>query len=132
MNEFTSPPADEAPSSQGPQSQAQSDEPPVQDTPPSGQSNGYQASYQASYASQPALDQLYRPAQGRMIAGVAAGIAQYLGVDATIVRIALTVLTVIGGAGIPVYVVGWLLIPDEETGESIASDLIRSLQSRPS
>ncbi|HUD37533.1 MAG TPA: PspC domain-containing protein [Streptosporangiaceae bacterium] len=128
MNEFTSQPADEAPSSQGPQSQAQSDEPPVQDWPPSGQSNGHQA----GYASQPALDQLYRPAQGRMIAGVAAGIAQYLGVDATLVRIALAVLTVIGGAGIPVYVVGWLLIPDEETGESIASDLISSLQSRPS
>jgi phage shock protein C len=128
MNEFTSQPAGQGPQDQGPHNQAQSDQPPVQDAPPSGQSNGYHT----GYASQPSFDQLYRPAQGRMLAGVAAGIAQYLGVDATLVRIGLAVLTVIGGAGIPVYVVGWLLIPDEETGESIASDLIRSVQSRPS
>ncbi|SRR5258708_908407 len=78
----------------------------------------------------PGDEPLYRPLHGRMIAGVAAGIAQYLGVDVTVVRIVLAVLTVVGGAGVPVYVAGWLLIPDEGASQSIASQLISSLQGR--
>jgi|SRR5271165_4396391 len=73
---------------------------------------------------------LFRPAQDRMVAGVAAGVASYLGVDVTVVRIILAVLTVIGGAGIPLYLAGWLLIPDEGATQSIASELIQSLSAR--
>jgi phage shock protein C len=62
-----------------------------------------------------------------MVAGVAAGVGQYLGVDANIVRIVLAVLTVMGGAGIPLYVAGWLLMPDELSEQSIAGELISSL-----
>ena len=65
-----------------------------------------------------------------MLAGVAAGIARYLGVDVTIVRILLAVLTVVGGAGVPIYLAGWLLIPDEGADQSIASDFIQSLSAR--
>ena len=74
---------------------------------------------------------LYRPLHGRMLAGVAAGVADYLGVDVTIVRIVLAVLTVMGGAGVPIYLAGWLLIPDEGAEQSLASELIQSLSSRP-
>lgn len=70
---------------------------------------------------------LSRPIQDRMLAGVAAGIARYLGVDVTIVRIVLAVLTVAGGAGLPIYLAGWLLIPEEDAEQSIASELIQSL-----
>jgi hypothetical protein len=35
-----------------------------------------------------------------------------------------------GGAGIPLYLAGWLLIPEEGAQQSIASDLIQSLSSR--
>jgi phage shock protein PspC (stress-responsive transcriptional regulator) len=73
---------------------------------------------------------LRRPFQDRMLAGVAAGAARYLGVDVTIVRIAFAVLTVIGGAGIPLYLAGWLLIPDEGSDQSIASEFIERLQAR--
>ena len=65
-----------------------------------------------------------------MLAGVAVGIARYLGVDATVVRIVLAVLTVVGGVGVPIYLAGWLLIPEEGREESIASDFIQSLQAR--
>ncbi len=74
---------------------------------------------------------LYRPFHGRMLAGVAAGVADYLGVDVTIVRIILAVLTVMGGAGVPIYLAGWLLIPDEGAEQSLASELIQSLSPRP-
>jgi phage shock protein C len=67
---------------------------------------------------------LRRPLQDRMLAGVAAGIADYLDVDVTIVRIVLAALTIAGGAGVAVYIAGWLLIPDEATGHSVADDFI--------
>ncbi|HEV3289964.1 MAG TPA: PspC domain-containing protein, partial [Streptosporangiaceae bacterium] len=44
---------------------------------------------------------LRRPVSDRMLAGVAAGIARYVGADVTIIRIILAVLTFVGGAGIP-------------------------------
>ena len=73
---------------------------------------------------------LRRPYQDRMLAGVAAGLARYFGVEETIVRIAFVVLTFVGGAGIPLYLAGLLLIPDEGSDQSIAGSLIESLQSR--
>jgi phage shock protein PspC (stress-responsive transcriptional regulator) len=73
---------------------------------------------------------LRRSYSDRMLAGVAGGLARYFGVDATIVRIAFVVLTIFGGAGIPVYLAGLLLIPEEGSNQSIAGSLIESLQSR--
>jgi phage shock protein PspC (stress-responsive transcriptional regulator) len=76
-------------------------------------------------ASRPPLRRAY---QGRMLAGVAAGLADYLGVDVTIVRVAFAVFALLGGAGIPAYLACLLLIPEEGTDESIASSLLDSLQ----
>jgi len=73
---------------------------------------------------------LSRPFQDRMLAGVAAGIARYLNVDVTVVRIIFAVLVVVGGAGIPIYLAGWLLIPEEGEHQSIASKFVESLNSR--
>lgn len=87
-------------------------------------------SYQSQYSYRSGDEPLYRPVHGRMLAGVAAGIAQYLGVDVNVVRIVLAVLTFAGGAGVPIYVAGWLLIPDEGASQSVASQLIGSLQGR--
>ena len=81
-------------------------------------------------STQAAPQPLCRPVQGRMLAGVAAGIARYLGVDVTVVRIVLAVLAVVGGAGVPVYLAGWLLIPEEGSEQSLASEFIQSLQAR--
>lgn len=69
---------------------------------------------------------LRRPVHERMLAGVAAGIADYLDVDVTIVRMVIAVLAVVGGAGIAIYVAGWLLIPEEGAERSIASDFIEA------
>jgi phage shock protein PspC (stress-responsive transcriptional regulator) len=73
---------------------------------------------------------LRRHFQDRMLAGVAAGLARYFNVDVMIVRIAFVVLTIVGGAGIPLYLAGLLLIPEEGSDQSIAGSLIESLQSR--
>jgi phage shock protein C len=62
-----------------------------------------------------------------MLAGVAAGLATYLDVDVTIVRIGFAVATILGGGiGIPAYVACLLLIPEEGSSESIATSLIHT------
>jgi phage shock protein PspC (stress-responsive transcriptional regulator) len=76
----------------------------------------------------PSFRALARPADGRMLAGVAAGLARYLSVDVTIVRVILVVLVFVGGAGLPIYLAGWLLMPDEATGRSFASEIIEWLR----
>ena len=73
---------------------------------------------------------LRRPVQDSVVAGVAAGLARYLGVDVMIIRLAFVVLTIFGGAGIPLYLAGLLLIPEEGSEVSIAGSLTRSLRSR--
>ncbi len=73
---------------------------------------------------------LRRPVQDSVVAGVAAGLARYLGVDVMITRLAFVVLTIVGGAGIPLYLAGLLLIPEEGSDQSIASSLIESLRYR--
>jgi phage shock protein C len=74
--------------------------------------------------------QLYRPVNDRMIAGVASGIARYLGADVTAVRIILAVLAFVGGAGVPIYLAGWLLIPEEGSEQSILGGFLQSRQTR--
>jgi phage shock protein C len=81
-------------------------------------------------ATDQTAQQLRRPADDRMIAGVAAGIARYLGADVTAVRIILAVLVFVGGAGIPIYLAGWLLIPEEGSDQSIAGGFLQSRQMR--
>jgi phage shock protein PspC (stress-responsive transcriptional regulator) len=73
---------------------------------------------------------LRRPFEGRVLTGVAEGLARYFGVDTTLVRIGFVVLTVIGGAGVPLYLAGLLLIPDEGSDQSIAASIIESFQNR--
>jgi phage shock protein PspC (stress-responsive transcriptional regulator) len=73
---------------------------------------------------------LIRPSKDRMLAGVASGLASYTGIDVLIVRIAFVALTFLGGAGIPVYLACWLLMPAEDSGRSIAGDFTRDLRAR--
>lgn len=63
-----------------------------------------------------------------MVAGVAAGIADYLDVDVVVVRVLLVVLTLAGGLGVPLYLAAWLLVPDEGADEAIAEHLLEELR----
>jgi phage shock protein C len=69
-----------------------------------------------------------RPFNGRMFTGVAAGVSEQLGVDPNIVRVGFAALTVAGGAGIPLYLAGLLLIPQEGSQQSIAGSILHSLR----
>ena len=78
----------------------------------------------------PARQELRRSTDDRMLAGVAGGLARYLDVDATLVRIAFVVLTVIGGAGVPLYLAAWLLIPEDGADQSSAASFLDSRRNR--
>ncbi|MCF4120381.1 PspC domain-containing protein [Antribacter sp. KLBMP9083] len=56
---------------------------------------------------------LSRPRQGRMIAGVCAGIARRFGWDPTLVRILAVVSLFLPGPQIIAYLVFWLLMPND-------------------
>jgi phage shock protein PspC (stress-responsive transcriptional regulator) len=59
------------------------------------------------------LDGLYRPREGRMVAGVCKGFAERYGWDPSIVRLVL-VLSAIFGAGVPLvaYLIAWVIMPN--------------------
>lgn len=54
-----------------------------------------------------------------LIAGVTAGIGRRLGVDPLVVRIALVILTLAGGAGLILYAIAWIMSRDPEPGEVV-------------
>jgi phage shock protein C len=55
---------------------------------------------------------LYRSRSNRTLAGVCAGIAEYYGWDPTLVRVAWIVLTLLGGSGVLLYLIMWLVMPE--------------------
>ncbi len=85
---------------------------------------------EAGYPAHPGEQHLHRVGRGRMLAGVAAGLADYLDVDPTIVRIAFVALAFLGGLAVPLYLAGWLLIPDEGSDASVAEELLARERAR--
>jgi phage shock protein PspC (stress-responsive transcriptional regulator) len=72
----------------------------------------------------PGSKKLERKLSGRLIAGVCAGLADYLGIDVTVIRVIFAVLTLFGGLGPIAYVLAWALVPEEGEPVSIAEKLI--------
>jgi phage shock protein C len=70
------------------------------------------------YCAQPAAGaaartQLVRPRDGRMIAGVCAGLARHFGWNVTLLRLVWLLMFLLGGVGGLLYVVLWVVIPNE-------------------
>ncbi len=64
----------------------------------------------------PPVHRLYKVPEGAMIAGVCNGLAAYLGIDVTIVRILFVLLTFLSvGIAIPVYIVLMIIVPTAHT-----------------
>jgi phage shock protein PspC (stress-responsive transcriptional regulator) len=55
---------------------------------------------------------LYRSRTNRQAAGVAGGLAEYFGVDVTIVRILFVLAAITGGPGVILYIVLWAIMPE--------------------
>jgi phage shock protein PspC (stress-responsive transcriptional regulator) len=66
---------------------------------------------------------LQRDLDNKVIAGVAAGLGRWLGVDRLIVRIVLLAFVPISGLGVPAYIAGWLLMPGSDGAPPVAQRL---------
>ncbi|HKF20427.1 MAG TPA: PspC domain-containing protein [Candidatus Angelobacter sp.] len=60
-----------------------------------------------------ARKRLVRPREGRKIAGVCAGFAEYFDLDVTLVRVVWVVCSLFGLAGVIGYVAAWIVMPEE-------------------
>ncbi|MGH3712000.1 MAG: PspC domain-containing protein [Micromonosporaceae bacterium] len=70
----------------------------------------------APYATAPGKPKLYRVTEGRLVAGVAVGIAQHLRVSPTSIRLAFVALACLGGLGAVLYAAYWALVPIQDAG----------------
>ncbi|HMD90366.1 MAG TPA: PspC domain-containing protein [Anaerolineaceae bacterium] len=56
---------------------------------------------------------LYRSRSDKMLAGVCSGLARYLNLDTTVVRLLFVLLLFLGGHGLLIYLILWILMPVE-------------------
>jgi phage shock protein PspC (stress-responsive transcriptional regulator) len=72
----------------------------------------------------PTVKRLTRSVNDRKIAGVCGGLAEYLSVDATAVRVAWAVLAIVPGAivlGVLAYLVAWFIMPEGTASAAAAA-----------
>ncbi|MBR2027325.1 MAG: PspC domain-containing protein [Alistipes sp.] len=59
------------------------------------------------------VKRLYRSKSNRIIGGVCGGLAEYLNIDANALRVITALLTFVMGMSLWVYLLAWLIIPEE-------------------
>jgi phage shock protein C len=59
------------------------------------------------------MKRLYRDKSNEMIGGVCSGIAEYLDVDTTIIRLLFVIFAFMGGGGFWIYLVLWFIMPEK-------------------
>ena len=59
------------------------------------------------------MKRLYRSSADQMIAGVCGGIAEYFGVDSTVIRVAWVIFSLMGGSGVLAYIIAAILMPKD-------------------
>ena len=67
---------------------------------------------------------LYRRREGRVVAGVCAGLSAYFGIDVNLVRLGFAVFAIFWGLGALIYLIAWAVIPEEGENSSIVENLV--------
>jgi phage shock protein PspC (stress-responsive transcriptional regulator) len=62
---------------------------------------------------------LHRSQTDKIIAGIAGGLGEHFEVDPTIVRLIFVLITVLGGSGVLLYLILWVLIPKNSEGKMV-------------
>lgn len=71
------------------------------------------------------IKKIYRSENDRVIAGIAGGLGDYFKIDAIIFRIFFILLTLFGGAGVPLYLILWLIIPSQSNTDNDHQKVIK-------
>lgn len=64
---------------------------------------------------------LRRSREDRVLGGVSGGLGRYFGVDPILIRLAWVALVLVGGSGVLLYIIAWIIIPEEKVGEHIGT-----------
>ncbi len=75
--------------------------------------------------SETSSKRLVRSKKDRMVAGVSAGLAEYFEIDPIIVRLLFVLVTFTVGSGILIYIVLWIVMPEEGDEEMSGSDVVK-------
>lgn len=98
-----------------------SEEPSFQDggSRTSAEQNRSEGEYASSYSENRIKEsrRLFRDIDRKSIGGVCAGLAALLDIDITIIRVLFVLALVLGGCGLIIYIVLWIVIPAAETPE---------------
>lgn len=70
---------------------------------------------------------MYRPDSGRVLGGVAAGLAEQTGAAVGLVRLGFLLTALLGGFGIVLYAAAWVLLPTEGEDDTTAERWLRNL-----
>lgn len=76
---------------------------------------------------------MYRDPDSRVLGGVCSGLAAYWNIDPTIIRVIIIVLFLVGGSGLLIYLILWIVMPEAQTtaqklemrGEAVTVDSIK-------
>jgi phage shock protein PspC (stress-responsive transcriptional regulator) len=79
----------------------------------------------------PTIKRLERSRSDRMLAGVCGGLASYFEIHPAFYRVGFVVLTLLGGAGLLIYIAAALVMPKEGEADSVASAALRDRRDRP-
>ncbi|WP_104524961.1 PspC domain-containing protein [Blastococcus atacamensis] len=79
---------------------------------------------------QPGVRPFLRSGTDRMAGGVCGGLAEYTGVDATLWRLGAVLVTLTGGAGVPVYLLLWVALPSAPLPEGVRPSLLEEWAQR--
>jgi phage shock protein PspC (stress-responsive transcriptional regulator) len=75
--------------------------------------------------------ELHRSSDDRILAGVAGGLGRYFDLSPNFFRVGFAILTLVGGAGILLYVAAALVIPEDGREDSIAAEALKKHRDRP-
>lgn len=75
--------------------------------------------------------ELHRSREDRLLAGVAGGLGRYFDISPNFFRAGFAILTLVGGAGILLYLAAALVIPEEGRADSIAAEALKRYRDRP-
>jgi phage shock protein PspC (stress-responsive transcriptional regulator) len=79
----------------------------------------------------PNVKRLERPRHDKIVAGVSSGLGRYFDLTPAVFRLGFVVLTLLGGAGILVYLAGVLVMPKEGEERSIAEEILANRRQHP-
>ena len=68
------------------------------------------------------MKKLYRSTSDRMVAGVCAGVAEYLNVDPTVIRVVWAIASLFGFLGVVAYIACAFIVPEKPDGKIVDAE----------